>query len=506
MVVPVVLFQNCGNVSFKVAEDSFAALDIDTNKNGVTYVETELNTPVDFGLPQPSRPIAVADIRVRSVSSGKVVKGSFVARNLSTLALNYTPKLGFRGRERVMVTAIDRYGIEAQFEVVVVVGNPLRNLEPALAVRGMGCVQCHSSVASNVITDFGFGGDGKGHDYYFGGTLGGLTWQSGNAYGDHGKSFNTLNIPSDKSVIVPKADLPSQVMTDTNLKTLASYIESKLAASPYEGSRSAKVVEKSSVTIAAPTDEQLKAAFQWTAGDRLKFFPEAEDTPELSGLKDLGHVFTNDGVLNCEGDLALEGPLFLDNLHIVSKEGCRLYVLGSVFISGPITFDNSDEDRNLQITASKSINMGLGESFKDGASCDPILFRYGATEADTLGSLRLRYTYLWTTPSQVVRSDFDGRHFGESVLAEAKLVQSEAGRKLWDASCEASGREISFEHVMFNAPAVHNRYVGNVIGTVIAEYALMSLGGRFKFQFDPVFRRVPVLPFLDHKTYLAVED
>jgi hypothetical protein len=59
---------------------------------------------------------------------------------------------------------------------------------------------------------------------------------------------------------------------------------------------------------------------------------------------------------------------------------------------------------------------------------------------------------------------------------------------------------------MFNAPAVHNRYVGNVIGTVIAEYALMSLGGRFKFQFDPVFRRVPVLPFLDHKTYLAVED
>ena len=41
-------------------------------------------------------------------------------------------------------------------------------------------------------------------------------------------------------------------------------------------------------------------------------------------------------------------------------------------------------------------------------------------------------------------------------------------------------------------------------GTMIAEYALMSLGA-FKFEFDPVFREVPVLPLLNLEDFLVIE-
>jgi len=51
---------------------------------------------------------------------------------------------------------------------------------------------------------------------------------------------------------------------------------------------------------------------------------------------------------------------------------------------------------------------------------------------------------------------------------------------------------------------VHSRYQGDFKGTVIAEFSIMSLNV-FKFEFDPIFKTVPVWPFLDSKLYLHVD-
>ncbi len=74
-----------------------------------------------------------------------------------------------------------------------------------------------------------------------------------------------------------------------------------------------------------------------------------------------------------------------------------------------------------------------------------------------------------------------------------------------DASCRPDGRSVSFERILLNAPIVQSRYQGRFSGTIIAEYTLMSLN-TFVFAYDTTFDNVTILPFLDSKTYLDVQN
>ncbi|MGZ3803918.1 MAG: hypothetical protein ACXVB4_06900 [Pseudobdellovibrionaceae bacterium] len=380
-------------------------------------------------------------------------------------------------------------------------------LEPALAIRGMGCIQCHGNVDSNILTDFGFKGDGKGNDYYFNQNLGQKWWSSGGIYGDHGNNFNTMVFSADKSVFVPKAALPSYVASATNLTTLASYIQSQLSKAADSVTRNTQVLEKTSVYIGAPTEADLTSIFSLSAGDRFKYVKDNSNASELAGLQDRSTFFENNSVLACEGDLLLRGPLLLQNLQINSRTGCRIHVLGSVFIYGPITFVNSDNNRNIQIMSTKSINMGLGLVKSGNTFCEPNS-RWATNSTDPSyanpSSLLTRYTDIWTVPSQFVRQSTDPDAFGKSVIAEAQLIEATTGT-LYDASCRPEGRNVSFDRIVLNAPAIHSRYQGDVSGTLIAEYSLMSLGA-FKFKFDPVFIQVPLFPKVNRKLYLDVVD
>jgi hypothetical protein len=58
--------------------------------------------------------------------------------------------------------------------------------------------------------------------------------------------------------------------------------------------------------------------------------------------------------------------------------------------------------------------------------------------------------------------------------------------------------------LLLNAPQVHSRYQGAFKGLIIAEVALPRLGKGI-FEFDPVFKRVPVLRQLKESGYLQVE-
>lgn len=505
-------FQNCQNVAFSTMDpkpdsDTLASppppeptptpTPSPTLTETDTLVETSMNTPVEFAVVH-SEPLSGVVLNFESATSGGTLAGRFEPQGADTFKLRYIPAFGFRGQERAVAVVKDSQGNMQKFNVTITVGNSLKSLQPALAVRGMGCIQCHAQVSSNIITDFGFK-----NDYYFSVQPGPQWWNNGGVYGDHANTFNSISLPAEKAVIVPAAKLPAVVANALNLESLADYVKSQLALSVDSGTRAAQVVEKSSVYIGAPTEADLAAAFKMAATDRLKYFKNSETAVALSGLKDEGSFFRNEGVLQCEGDVALRGPLLLDNLRLNSKSGCRLHVMGSVFLFGEIHYETQDPDRNLQISSSKSISLGLGSAQREGVFCEP-LSRYALdTRHYGTSSLVNRYVSFWTIPGSFVRQSPDPAAYGQSIVNEADLIQAKAGL-FYDASCRPEGRNISFERILLNAPIVHSRYEGNVSGTIIAEFSVMSLG-MFKFSFDPVFTRVPVFPFLDTALYLDVK-
>lgn len=498
-------YQNCSKVAFTTVDkplegaSTTSVLAVTQTPTADTLVATNMNTPVEFTVAHPV-PLSGLQVSVTALNGAEALNGKFEIISLDDFKFVYTPNWGFRGTDSAIATVKDSAGHQLVFTIIVTVGNALHILEPALAIRGMGCLQCHANVNSNIITDFGYN-----NDYYFGLKPANTWWKSGSVYGDHGNSFNSVSIPSDKSLIVPKANLPAFVAAATqNLATLADYIKSQFSQSNLAGTRAAQVTEKNSVYIGAPTDSDISNAFKLSSTERMKYFKNSDTSLTLSGLKDDSSFFRNDGVLNCEGDVAIRGPLLLDNLQVNSKTGCRLYVIGSVFIYGSITYSNQDEDRNLQITSTKSISMGLGAVKKGTAYCDTA-GSYAKNPADYgLSSLTNRYVTFWTVPGNFVRQSSDPKAFGQSIVDESLRIEEKEG-PLYDATCRPEGRNVSYDRIILNAPIIQSRYQGNISGTIISEFSIMSLG-TFKFTFDPVFTRVSVFPFLEKSMYLEVKD
>ena len=373
----------------------------------------------------------------------------------------------------------------------------VRSLEPTLAVRGLGCVECHAKIDSNVVTDYGFGSE-----YFFSENLGNNWWKSGSPYGDHAQSLKTTEFSSSAKIYVPNVTFSQTQQDATTSATLGDYVRSQLAQSIHTSSQATEVRDVKSVYIGAPTNAQIASIFQLTNTTRSRFFKSNKSSSGLNGLKDEGTFFRNEGTLVCDGDLGLQGPLYLENLHIKTAKGCRIYVMGSVFIYGPITYENNDETRNLQISSSSAIIMGLGLTQENGQYCLPGAEWY---QNENVGeSLRHRLTKMWTVPAQFTRATANPADFGNQVVAEAAAIEAKLG-PLKDASCRPETRNVGFERILLNASHVHSRYIGDVQGTIIAEFALISLH-QFKFKFDPVFRSVDVLPKLDRGTYLSVKE
>ncbi len=505
-------FQNCsqpGSINVTSGSDSIGlgspaqpgpVVGIDPSKifSSNTFANTELNTPIDFVL-EPVTQAALSGVHITDTQYS-ALNGTIAVIDAQTRKFRYTPSLGYRGSDSSVIMGTDDKGSSISFNVKIVIDNPVQNLKPALALRGMACIQCHAKVESNIVTDFGYGSP-----YYFSSDSSDTAlWKNGGVYGDHSMSFSTMDLNSSLKVIVPKANLPANVAQDTGKDSLANYIRSRFAVAEFARTKSVVVEEKTKIYIGAPKDSDIISAFSMKPSDRSIYFRNSDNALAISGLTDKGTYFKNSGVLNCEGDLALRGPLYFNNLEVNSSSGCRIYVIGSVFIYGGITQSNSNNNRNLQITSTKSISLGLGLTKKDGAFCEPNS-RF-ATEPNSynVSSMKNRYVTFWSTPTNKTRNGLDAVAFGNTVIAEANAIENVEGT-IYDASCRAEGRNISFDRLLLNAPAVHSRYEGNFMGTVIAEYSIMSLG-QFKFQYDQVFDRTPILPMLKHEIYLDIQQ
>jgi hypothetical protein len=374
-----------------------------------------------------------------------------------------------------------------------------RTLQPALAVRSTSCLMCHAQVASNIITDFG-----AGDSYFFG---------KGNPQGMYGEWYENTSVTSGYSawstavirgsVIVPKVNLdhsfPIVDALDPQHKStsisLASVMQSTRAAadgtklvpmnagiSPQSGN--AGIIEKSKIYIGAPTDADLSALAPNLASVGFTAVTVDGISPNqalpLSGLQVVQGSSTN-YVTNsaaapfvCAGDVVVNGTLFLVSPQIkTDNNGCRLYVKGSVFIQGAISYVGSNlTTANLQVTSSRSINMGFNAS----------------TMSERL-SLSGERTYV--LPEYKTRSPINPATRHAAILAEATNLIG-----MVDAGSTGSVSTLNpMNGLLLNAPQVNSRYTGDFKGAVVAEIALFRLD-QFVFSFDTTFQKVPILPAL----------
>lgn len=384
---------------------------------------------------------------------------------------------------------------------------PFSQHQPSLAVRAISCASCHLKSSSTVITDFGYLGDGHGRDYYFGRLSPQGSRSPYNDVNSPGALLPTINFQNVTSeFVVPKAPAPESKVTAA-IDSLAKYIESQLALSTVGSTSQIKVKEQDRIYIGAPAGARILSAFEMTPASGMKYVKDSEQAKSLFGISFASNVYRNIAVVRCEGDLAINGTLYLNNLQLESATGCRLYVTGSVFIYGPIQYINATAKTNLQITSARAIAMGLGSLQNGNATYCETGGWYQNAAGGITSSLRFRLdsTYGFT-------GDINGTFMRDSrspaaimldIYNEALQAQSAVG-ELKDASCRSEGRDVAYSRLLLNAPQVHSRYRGNFNGVIIAEYALMSLG-QFVYQFDPVFADVAVLPKLKPADYLDIQ-
>lgn len=375
--------------------------------------------------------------------------------------------------------------------------------EPAVAVRASACLTCHAQISSNYVTDFGYGSP-----YFFGNPANknkvGIF--NGHIYGDFtagpGKT-SWLTAEFKKDIIVPEAPIDFN-LDEAARKTLtdkSSYKEALRAVSlagylralESKKNRPAPVIEKKNVYIGAPDKATLKKRFNITPEDsvKVKYIKNDSASPEVKGieLSRDGNYYTNTGEIICDGDLFLDGILFLNNPEIVTKTGCRIYAAGPVFLQKKITFKTPGGNRetgNLQLVSAEAIFLGVGRN-KCGATekTDPMALRLLKTPA--LPSIFTRVSY---------RNNITPEKFTNDLYKKTELVPLE------DSSCH--GENTGFTRLLLNAPVINSRYSGKFKGLVIAEYALFWQG-KTSFEFDPVFKKVPVLPVLKDSDYLRIE-
>ncbi len=486
-------YQNCTRVSFNrsgltLEESTLASLGIKH-----TLINTKKNHSIDFKIgADGNRQGSLSFASTPGNWTLKSANGTFNVIDPLSYQMRYTPDHNFVGSETITVYVTDDYGTSAAGEVQVIVGNIINELQPALAVRGIGCMSCHADVRSNIITDYGLGGNGHGHDYYF------EQIPLDSLYADRADGLNTLNLSSTSKLILPRASVPTQIANTYGVSNLVDYARGRLATSVHPGARTAAVVEVEKVEIRIPNANRLRQAFGFPSSAYL-YDGDVKTSPALSGLnyEPNKKLFTVQN-MTCDGDLFLEGTVLLKNASISSVTGCRLYVTGSVFIQGELLSKGigGSDQHNVQIVSARSIWSGNGVTKKDGAYCDTPTSWVVQNQAAASFELRIDHFNVRKTPTRAF-GDFENL---------AALVRQERAQlpEIQDAACTPKGRAIERKRLLLAAPVISDRYNGNFSGAIIAEVALTALG-TFKFEFDPTFRTVSIFSKLESNELVNIE-
>lgn len=352
----------------------------------------------------------------------------------------------------------------------------LQRLKPTLAIRGATCTMCHAQVQSGVITDFGYG-----NNFFLG-------------------NHTTFNNPYDLVVqgVESPGDNPwstASISGGITIPRVANASDGKslkqLLTEKFTQNNPPTVTEINSVYIAAPTDSMIRQKSGLSASRRMIYLPEAgHSVGSLSGLSSRGGngdvYFTNSGVINCEGDLAIDGVVHLVGAQINTKNGCRIYSTKSIFVEGPLSLLGTSENRNIQLISSRSVNFGLGRCGTTDFVKDRVQFGWNENLPQGVG---------YATRS----ASTSGGSGGANILADADVLLG-----LPDATCSTYGSDVSYSRILVNAPHVHSRYAGTFTGTIIAEVAILKLAA-MNFKFDSVFERVKAIALTGVTNSLSVK-
>lgn len=509
-------------------------------------VNFDMNTAKNFSLTGKDVEDSQIDVVLESTGQIQSVKTSNgTLEMLAPSSFRYTPNSFFRGADFYDFVLKDSAGKVVTKKVALMVGNPFHGLQPALAVRGMGCISCHATVDSTVVTDFAKGSpyDIANHQPF--------NYGSSNPekfYSDHtdftkkGISGSWITSKISGNIIVPSINLgfDSNVEVQKLLKDYPNWINTyfagtytteqinaiidKIKANPqYNVPSSAQlkdyiqavesqkvapatVIEKSTVRIAAPTAAVILQRAAMGAGEKIKFLKNNQATsPALSGieLQSGGYYQNASGEVVCDGDLIVDGTLFLNNLVLKTDDGCRIMATGPIFLQGPITYQRIDTTRpenytNLQLVSARFISLGVGKTHCEDAN-NPGWYSNNAK------SIQNPFAHRFDTYGSYTRSTGkDAALFASDKAYNLAEMNKIVG--LQDASCQGgtTPRQVNMERLLVNAPRIDSRYTGQFNGVIISEVALFSLS-KFTFKYDNIFDRVPVLPILMPSDFLEVK-
>jgi|GEM_PF-3236848 len=441
----------------------------------------------------------------------------------------------------------DVYGNSAKIQITFSPENPLLAFKPALAVRNTNCLFCHSSVEGNVITDMAFNsgkqgtflGDpaGGSGEYLFGN----FSWQA-----ETGLSNNTIQ----GTIYMPRREIAtsSQNLASAGIKAgmsnmpilpyftnatnapntpiylntvplsfqyIAQYANAALnyrtpdylaflktpyANTPADPSLTANspIREVKDVVIQAPTAAQLQQTFGAT--NTYVYIKQSDDGYDLTNFAKMGNYYGNSAGnwMQCDGDLYVDGVVFLNNLKLRTKYGCRIYATHSVFIQAPvgsaardgITYDTTVSNLPyLEITSANAVIMGVG-ALTGTANC----VEKGVTYTDKL-VCRSNDERTLNTPTLV----------GSGAMADYAML----GGAMLDVGNGAANtdpsRAVSLSHVLINAPLVHSRFAGDFQGVIIAQHMVGALG-KFSYHYDNTFSKVPILPQISSSWFFQMSD
>jgi|GEM_PF-4290973 len=211
------------------------------------------------------------------------------------------------------------------------------------------------------------------------------------------------------------------------------------------------VEEVTTLKIKYPSAALIRASAQLSGAISAKGLPSGI-TQQSNGFVEIS------GNLNCSGDIAISGFLHLKSLSLTTTNGCRIYVTGNIFVSGGIK-QTGGALRNIQLVSASGIYL----------------------EMDS-GDISARATHM---KGQGQDSSFD--NLLTTAVQQAASISSLANNR----STNGTGGT-SFERILVNAPIVQSRAQGLFKGFVIADFAAFRIGS-LQFEFDPVFKDVPLI-------------
>lgn len=517
-------FQNCSKVNFANSADSISNLAFNGKVLDAVNVTVKKNQSVTFtaGTLNGSHVGAMSFNKSSASLTFDSGNGKFQILDAAAGKFVYTPNESYVGPDIVAVYAIDPYGNNIPGQINISVGNNLNSIQPALAIRGMSCVTCHSQVSSNIITDYGFGNswyfDNSSYDSFYldransGSGLGGLA---------------TLAMLNNSKIIVPAAPVPAAALSGFNftsvVTTLSQFVQARFAQG--SNNSSTQVVEVAELKISIPTTTRIQQIFENPSANQV-YIPDTQKSPSLSGLiyNSANNVFIITNLI-CDGDLYLNAPAVFADATVQSINGCRIYSTSNVFITSPVISAayNGSLNYNTQILSTISIWLGTGRLIQNSQFCETLggkatgwyasnypkcVNNSGSTSADpncdTLTErthhLLIRNTFSRAYPDHDSLTSLLGNPVTGSatglILNDRARIEAALGKPLYDASCGPTGRNVDANRLMLVAPYVNNRFSGDFSGSTIAESALMSLG-TFIYKFDPVFAKVSILSMLD---------